>query len=204
MDIVIRDVFRLRFTRDGVGIAFSAENSIALNEWTYFAIISASDGTSSIYIGDEDTTPVLSGTADQNAGTPVDGSDLYIGNRLDGSKTVEGAIHGLRIWDLDKINLSPEDLLQSYYESTGMEIPFLEDFEDGNKYLECLSAGDIKVPYSGLNSATMTIKVFDGMWNEYDDTITNLSANSWLSIGDGYLIFTLGAGDRITNIIIKQ
>ena len=105
--------YSINFQR--VATVESAENSISLNKWIFFAIITESDGNTNIYIGDEDIDPVLSGTADQDAGTPADGDDLYLGNGSGNDKTFEGAIHGLRIWDLDKITMSPEDLLQLYY-----------------------------------------------------------------------------------------
>jgi len=110
---------RVAISRNGgVTTIYSGAASVSLNKWIFFAYITESDGITNIYIGDEDTTPVLSGSADQDAGTPADGGDLYIGNRSENNRTFEGAIHGLKIWDLDEITMSPEDLLQTYYRST--------------------------------------------------------------------------------------
>jgi len=107
---------KVAFYRDGATGIYSANSSMNLNTWTYLAVISNSDGTTSFYIGDENTTPVLSGTADQDAGTPEDGGDLYIGNRSGNDRTFEGAIHGLRIFDLAKIDMDPVTLLKLYYD----------------------------------------------------------------------------------------
>ncbi len=56
----------LKISRNGSTSATSA--SIDLNKMYFYAITSQADGTSNIYLGDLNSSPALSGSADQSAG----------------------------------------------------------------------------------------------------------------------------------------
>ena len=100
-------------TRNNSTEALSVATSALLSKWHFFAITSTSAGTTNIYIGDSDTPPALSGTANQSAGTPTAGTTWYIGNRAAGDRTFHGNINSLRIYE--KILTTDEiDLIYRY------------------------------------------------------------------------------------------
>ena len=84
--------------RGGAGSAVSANNSIILNKHTFVVATSTSAGVTNFYMGDKDTAPVLSGSVDQDAGTPESGStNVIIGNIDDQSRTFDGTINKLSV-----------------------------------------------------------------------------------------------------------
>jgi len=91
----------LLITSDATFSPKSANDSISLNQWQFVSVTRETDGTVNFYVGDTSTTPVLSGTADQDSGTPVvEGTtNVIIGNNSGGSRTFDGAISDLRIYD---------------------------------------------------------------------------------------------------------
>jgi hypothetical protein len=56
----------------------------------FICVTSTSTGITNFYIGDKNNPPVLSGTANQNAGTPVAGTTCYLGNRAGDDRTLNG------------------------------------------------------------------------------------------------------------------
>jgi hypothetical protein len=75
--------------------ADSANNSVQLNKWTHIAVTRAADGTANFYVNG-----VLSGTADQNSGTPSSNSNpTEIGNNLTAAVTFDGIIDEARIYN---------------------------------------------------------------------------------------------------------
>jgi len=84
---------RIRWSSDGAStIANSADNSVAMNEWSHIKIIRNHDGLSSCYING-----VLSGDENQDSGTPVEGTLLYVGNRSTNDRRFDGKIECVRI-----------------------------------------------------------------------------------------------------------
>ena len=84
---------RLAVTRNGSDTAYSANDSIKLGQLMFFYVISAEDGTTNIYLGDKTTAPVLSGSADQDAGSPQLSTDsTHIGNRDADDRAFDGYI----------------------------------------------------------------------------------------------------------------
>jgi hypothetical protein len=75
--------------------ADSASNSVVLNRWTLVTVTRAVDGTANIYVNG-----VLSGSANQNSGTPGASSNVTeIGNNLTGAVTFHGIIDDVRIYN---------------------------------------------------------------------------------------------------------
>ena len=96
---------RIRFESvAGVSI-YSADNSISLNAYQHILVTRPSAGTNTnIYING-----VLSGTPNQNSGTPTGGTtNTTIGSNAALNRTFDGQISGLKIWnellDVSQIN----------------------------------------------------------------------------------------------------
>ena len=99
---------RLNFGSAGSVIVHTANNSIILNTWQHVLITRPSAGTNTnIYING-----VLSGTANQNSGTPEAGTtNTFIGNNNNGDRTFDGQISELKTYN--RI-LSPEEITLLY------------------------------------------------------------------------------------------
>jgi hypothetical protein len=82
----------LTFTRDGSTAINSGAASIAINTWYNIVVTSTAAGVTNFYING-----VLSGTANQAAGTPVSGTSLCILNEAGGTKTLDGIECNVRI-----------------------------------------------------------------------------------------------------------
>ena len=109
----------MRLTRNGfTNEARSSPSSIELNKWIFFAITTASDGTTYFYLGDKNTSPVFSESSDYDGGTPEDGDNLFVGNFTSAaSKTFNGPLD-FNIWYLDQINMPISEWITLLYEST--------------------------------------------------------------------------------------
>ncbi|MDD4805098.1 MAG: hypothetical protein PHN69_08225 [Candidatus Pacebacteria bacterium] len=60
--------------------AKSANNSISLDKWIFYAVTVDYSGLANFYIGDKVTSPAISGTTNQNSGTRTAGTDnVFIG-----------------------------------------------------------------------------------------------------------------------------
>ncbi len=77
----------VRVISDGSQIAASATSSIVLSTSYVISITRTSAGVTNFYING-----ALSSTADQSSGTPIAGSDTYIGNRSTGTMAFDGSI----------------------------------------------------------------------------------------------------------------
>jgi len=166
----------LQFSSDG-GNTFvvSGGNSISLNQWKFVSITREADGTANFYIGDLDTAPALSGSADQNSGTPVDGTtNVIIGNNNDQIRTFDGEIRHLKV--VEGI-LTPTDIQQEWqYNNWDTNLlayyPLISDSND-------LSGND----YNGTDTSMTYIpqKIPAEYTQDYDSwlerTLTNLSGN---------------------------
>ena len=80
----------------------------------FLCATSTSTGITNFYIGDKNNPPALSGTANQNAGTPVSGSICYLGNRAADDKTLNGWLNDVR---LEQSILTLEEVTQ-FWSST--------------------------------------------------------------------------------------
>lgn len=77
-----------QFSSAGITNASSIGGSAVLNRWTHILITRAASGIANIYING-----ILSGTANQNSGTPEAGTtNLFIGNRSANDRTFDGYI----------------------------------------------------------------------------------------------------------------
>ena len=109
MGFVIYNITRLRLTSDSFATnTYSAIDTISLNKWQFIVVTRKANGKTSFYIGDKNTAPVLSGSADQDSGTPVSGTtDVIIGNNDTQARTFDGLINKLTvvegILDIDSI-----------------------------------------------------------------------------------------------------
>jgi hypothetical protein len=94
----------LTVSRDGTTLINSAAASIAINTTYNIAILSTSAGVTNIYING-----VLSGSANQAAGTPASGTLYNIGNNAASNQGFTGIIRGVMLWgvihNLDDISL---------------------------------------------------------------------------------------------------
>ena len=94
-------------TSDGSTVVTSASSVVKLGRWSHLAILRKSDGKVSFYIDE-----VLSGSADQNSGTPVAGSTIYVGttassNYFDGELPIVQVFSGiLSIQEISQIRTS--------------------------------------------------------------------------------------------------
>lgn len=95
---LIDDNNKLRFYSNGSDYGYSDNGSILYHKWQFVSVTRKSDGTVNFYIGDKDTVPALSGSADQNSGTPQSGStNMIIGNNNGQTRTFDGLIPKLKI-----------------------------------------------------------------------------------------------------------
>ncbi len=92
-----------RFYSENSTITKSANNSIVLNTWHHLLVKRESDGTTNFYVNGS-----LSGIADQAGGTPVDGTNMYIGNFTSAIRTFDGYIARFAIYGdtLDAADIS--------------------------------------------------------------------------------------------------
>lgn len=95
-------------TSDNATSVVSDTNSIFINKYYFVAATRGIGGTANFYIGDKSTAPALSGSANQDSGTPVAGStNIFIGNRDFSDRTFDGLIPQLKvvegILDIDQI-----------------------------------------------------------------------------------------------------
>lgn len=84
----------VQLSRNGATLANSASSSIALNTAYIIIVTSTSAGTTNFYING-----VLSGTANQSAGSPSAGGATYLGNRADLTRGFDGDIAELSIFN---------------------------------------------------------------------------------------------------------
>lgn len=102
----------LRITRDNSTYAASANGIVSkFHNLVFFAITSTNTGVSNIYISDIKSSPALSGTANQSAGTPVAGSTTYLGNKSSDAATTKGLSNDIR---LDESILTLAEITQFY------------------------------------------------------------------------------------------
>jgi len=81
-------------------VIFSANNSIILNKLQFVSITITSTGIANFYIGDLDNAPTISGTANQDSGTPTAGTtNVIIGNRVAQDRTFDGTIPMIRVYE---------------------------------------------------------------------------------------------------------
>ena len=90
----------IRIYSDGSTYARSVTSSIQLNTWYHVVGTRDAAGVTNLYIGTETTPLTLSGSADQDSGTPVAGTtNVIIGNNAGQSITFDGFIN-LEVYDL--------------------------------------------------------------------------------------------------------
>jgi hypothetical protein len=83
----------------GADVVYSAASSMTLNKWIFISVTRKADGKATFYIGDLDTPPTQSGSADQDSGTPAAGtSNVIIGNNSGQTRTFDGLIPFVRIY----------------------------------------------------------------------------------------------------------
>lgn len=101
---------QIRFSSDvATAEAFSATSAFSFDQWTHVVATRTSAGTANIYVNG-----VLSGSADQASGTPATGSTILIGNNSSSTRTFDGRISDVRVWNRV---LSPWEIWKLYNES---------------------------------------------------------------------------------------
>ena len=89
---------RVLFSSETSTYLTSGTNSVSLNKWQFISITREADGTVNFYIGDKSTAPALSGSADQDSGTPAAGTtNVIIGNNSGATRTFDGTIPKLKV-----------------------------------------------------------------------------------------------------------
>ena len=98
----------LGFTSNASTVATSAVSALSYNKWTHACATRNSDGTvTNLYING-----VLSGTANQNSGTPAAGTtNVFVGNNSAGTRTFDGTIDDVRTYSRV---LTPKEIQQLY------------------------------------------------------------------------------------------
>jgi hypothetical protein len=97
----------LQFLSDGATTAASATGSISeFNRWYYVAVTRDAAGVANIYING-----VLSGTANQSSGTPSANSTVYIGNNSASTRTFNGSIKSLKVFN----EVKAANYIKDYY-----------------------------------------------------------------------------------------
>lgn len=91
----ISNTIGIILVRDTIAVNSAPINKFA--NWYFVAITSTATGITNFYVGDTKNAPVLSGTANQAAGTPVTGGTTYLGNNFTDSATLDGAIGEIRV-----------------------------------------------------------------------------------------------------------
>ncbi len=85
---------RISFCSDGVTCPNNANFAVAFNQWSHVVVTRDASGLVNFYING-----ALSGTANQNSGTPAPASGQFrIGNTQNGAHTFDGIIDELRIY----------------------------------------------------------------------------------------------------------
>ena len=76
---------------------------------------------------------------------------------------------------------------------------------DGEKNYTCLTDGTTYFNYLEATTNTMTVDYYATSWITYTGTVADLiTTHAWLSLVGDRMIFTMTAGDAITNIIITE
>ncbi len=83
-----------QFSSDNFTLAASANSSISLGAWQFISVTRTAAGVANLYVNG-----VLSGTADQSSGTPSAGNNVLIGNSSAGTRTFDGLIDNVMIFD---------------------------------------------------------------------------------------------------------
>jgi hypothetical protein len=97
---------QVRLSSDGSTEANSASSAFSLDQWAHVVATRTADGTANIYING-----VLSGSANQASGTPAAGSTVLIGNNAASTRTFDGRIADVRVWNRV---LSPWEIWKLY------------------------------------------------------------------------------------------
>ena len=101
---------RISVTSDGTILIYSAINAWTANTWSHLVVTRTAAGVVNIYING-----VLSGTVNQASGTPASGAtNVFIGNASDASKTFDGDLSGIRVYN--GIPAEPEAFALARYE----------------------------------------------------------------------------------------
>jgi len=89
---------KISITSDNSTYAHSAVSSVLVKKKQFVSLTREADGTVNFYIGDKNTAPALSGSADQDSGSPVSGTtSVYLGNNAAGARTFDGLIPELEV-----------------------------------------------------------------------------------------------------------
>lgn len=90
----------LQLSRDNSTYASSATNALQAGKVYLFACTSTSTGVTNLYLADAKSSVVISGTANQSAGTPANGSTILIGNNSTSSptRTFKGIIPKVQVF----------------------------------------------------------------------------------------------------------
>lgn len=107
------------FRRSGVTPAYSGSNTVKFGKWVFLCVTSTATGITNYYIGDAKTPPILTGTANQAAGTPAAGTTTYLGNNTGDSATMNGSIGEIR---MDASILTLADITQFWSDTKSLYI----------------------------------------------------------------------------------
>ena len=110
--VFVSDINRCSCSRNEATGATTTTNAFAFNKPFHLAITSTNSGITNIYING-----ILSGTANQNTGTPVVGTtNVLIGNRNLDDRTFHGIIHRLKVFSGI---LTPYEIAQEFSSERG-------------------------------------------------------------------------------------
>ena len=101
---------RLGIASDGATLVYSATDSIEVSAWYHVMVTRTSAGVINFYVN-----AVLSGSADQDSGTPAAGTNVLIGNKIESERTFDGYISGLTVYS--SIDADPTGFASNIFQS---------------------------------------------------------------------------------------
>jgi len=201
-----------RLESDGSTQVTSADNSVILNKWQHILVSrnSAGDATN-FYINS-----LLSGSADQDSGTPENGADnLFIGDRVSGSTAFDGNIARVVIHDKILTQAERNELHKEFLNSYGTTeqkrnftypkpTDLSSEVDRGSDLIApldfnnwTLSSGTV-VTNDSFTGATSLYKSITTIGKKYNYNVVGTTTDSNLKFYDGFtgatLIKDLGTG----------
>jgi Concanavalin A-like lectin/glucanases superfamily/Domain of unknown function (DUF2341) len=180
---------RLLFTSNASASPTSANDSISLDTWQHVLITRPSAGTdTNFYINGE-----LSGTANQDSGTPVAGTaNTFIGNSSVGNRTFDGLIDEVKIFNY---LLTTDEIRKEYNQGQavvmGSERNTSSTWDDGG------FGGDAPIAYWNFEEGSGTT-LNDISANDNTGTLTSMDENTdWVLGKPGWALEFDGVDDYV-------
>src|SRR3989338_7155362 len=153
----------------GTNVAYSAMNAITFNTWQHVCVVRNSTGSTNFYFNG-----LLSGTANQNSGTPGAGvTNVIIGSRSSNVWEFNGSIDEVAIWNR---SLSADEIQQLYYAGIGKDgTELLSNFSKKNDNITVeVTSIDYLDWGTAVNSSLITILDTYATWSNNGTNFTSI------------------------------